>query len=72
MDLWLWRQGKEEGGQEVQWAGEEAQKSQDIGNFAVWYYDKGGARKCAVFGNSIDAIAYARIVDVMGFKRIRY
>ena len=70
-DLWIWRQGDNVGGEEVQWAGEEAQKTQDIGNFAVWYYDKSGARKCAVFGNSRDAIAYANIVDSMGYKAVK-
>jgi hypothetical protein len=49
---------------------ESATKSQDIGNFAVWYYDSEGARKCAVFGNMIDAQAYADIVDSLGYKDV--
>jgi hypothetical protein len=42
----------------------------DLDSFAVWYYDSGGAQKCAVFGNLIDAEAFARMVDNMGFKDI--
>lgn len=47
-----------------------ATKSQDIGNFAVWYYDPEGERKCAVFGNMTDAEAYASIVDSLGYKNV--
>jgi len=46
-------------------------KTTDIGNFAVWYYDQTGARKCAVFGNVIDAEAYAFMVDSMGFEDVK-
>jgi hypothetical protein len=48
-----------------------AVKSMDINNFAVWYYDDSGARKCAVFGNAIDAEAYASIVDALGYKDVK-
>ncbi len=47
-----------------------SEKSQDINNFAVWYYDSEGARKCAVFGSSVDAEAYARIVEALGYKDV--
>lgn len=42
----------------------------DLDSFSVWYYDKGGAQKCAVFGHLIDAEAFARMVDAMGFKDV--
>ncbi len=47
------------------------EKTGDLQNFAVWYYDESGARKCAVFGNYTDANAYAGIVDAMGYKDIK-
>lgn len=73
-DLWLWRQGEEQGGQEVNFDSQKFMnfaKTFDLNNFAVWYYDDFGARKCAVFGNAIDAMAYAKLVDAMGFKDIQ-
>lgn len=47
------------------------QKSTDIQNFSVWYYDKSGAQKCAVFNNITDAEAFAKLVEVMGFNNIQ-
>lgn len=37
-------------------------KSTDAQNFAVWYYDRNGAQKCAVFQTEIDAQAYMKLV----------
>lgn len=42
----------------------------DLMSFSVWYYDPLNARKCAVFNNIIDAEAFARVVEQMGFKDI--
>ncbi len=42
----------------------------DHASFSVWYYDSVGAQKCAVFGNLLDAEAYAALVDTMGFKNV--
>jgi hypothetical protein len=67
-DLWMWRQGDIAGGQEV--SEKSFKKVGDIQNFAVWYYDASGARKCAVFGNYTDANAYAMIVETMGYKDV--
>lgn len=67
-DLWLWNQGDEHGGQEV--SEKSIKKGTDIDNFAVWYYDDSGARKCAVFGTYIDANAYAKLVDALGYQDI--
>jgi hypothetical protein len=47
------------------------EKGTDLNNFAVWYYDPSGARKCAVFGHLIDADAYARIVESLGYKNVQ-
>lgn len=46
-------------------------KSTDMSNFSVWYYDKTGARKCAVFPDIIDAKAFAVLVDGMGFTNVQ-
>lgn len=46
-------------------------KSTDLANFAVWYYDKYGSQKCSVYNNMIDAEAYARILEVLGFQDIK-
>ncbi len=43
----------------------------DLNDFAVWYYDSNGAQRCAIFGNHIDAEAYASIVEAMGYKDIK-
>lgn len=46
-------------------------KGTDQNSFAVWYYDKFGSQKCAVFGSIIDAEAYANLVTTMGFNDVK-
>ncbi len=40
------------------------------GTFAVWYYDKLGAKRCAVFPAMEDAEAYCRLINNLGYKKI--
>lgn len=40
------------------------------GTFAVWYYDKSGAKKCAVFPAMADADAYCRLIENLGYRKI--
>lgn len=68
-DLYLWRQDKQTGGQEVE--EKMAKSGTDLFSFAVWYYDKFGAQKCAVFNNVIDAEAFANLVEAMGFNDVK-
>jgi hypothetical protein len=37
--------------------------------YSVWYYDKNGAQKCAVFDNTTEAQAFAADLLSMGFSR---
>jgi len=72
VDLYLWRQGGEFGGQEVVVPDEEKAQTEkaDLMSFSVWYQDDEGNKKCQVFGNLIEAEAFGRIVQTIGFKNV--
>ncbi len=40
-----------------------------VGTYSVWYYDKTGAQKCAVFNNVTDSGAFVRDLVSMGYKQ---
>lgn len=39
--------------------------------YAVWYYDREGAQKCATYNNLQEAEAFARVIEDIGFKNIK-
>lgn len=50
---------------------DEALKFQKMeGTFAVWYYDRVGARKCAVFPDMKSAEAFCSLINKLGYRKV--